>query len=536
MNISGWIDNRRLVPRWRSFYATLRSGELSLPSSSNRIRDDTTPKFLENLELFGMAPSLLTAAEVVQFALVNGNEERAIDAARRILTIDVEAAPLVRAQAAIVLRRAGREEDIPAGVLSDHVFSVSNPRKMTRMHPEDPIAWVELALRQTTAGHGRSAERSMRMALRLAPNNRHVVRSASRLFLHLDDPEGAHSLVVRNAATQSDPWLIAAEIALASVANRPPKFFKVGVKLVESGGVLAHQLTELAGAIGTMDLVDGNRKRSRKMFVQSMSDPTGNALAQGEWASPHFSLEIVPFGRFATVPEAAEAKAFHLYRETKFSDVLEPCREWVNFDPFSIRPFEFGASAAGLAEMYGEAIQFAESGLKLRRDAPLLLNSAAFALASTGKLDEAESKLDCVKESASEIIKNVVLANRGLIAYRRGDIAEGRRFYCEAIDGFKKLGSSRLSANARVYMAREADLANEADAAVLLRQAKTYAEPFLKTEVGVVLDRLEAKKAGRDNPPKLQETSAEKRFDPRGLTWSTPGLPKHLRLDNRDRS
>ena len=53
------------------------------------------------------------------------------------------------------------------------------------------------------------------VALQLAPTNRHVLRSASRLFLHLDDSERAYDIIAQSDATVDDPWLIAAELSFA---------------------------------------------------------------------------------------------------------------------------------------------------------------------------------------------------------------------------------------------------------------------------------------------------------------------------------
>jgi tetratricopeptide (TPR) repeat protein len=525
MNLSAWQSSRRLVPRWRSYAATLKSGELATPMSKALGPTPFDP--MHRLELFRLSPSLVTAAEAVETAIVSGREGDAVDAARRIVDIDANAAPLIREQAAALLRRAGQGGDAPTDVRAKTKPDAAVWRRLTRLHPEDPISWVELALEQTIRGHGPAATRSMTMALHLAPNNRHVVRSASRLHLHLGDPERAHDIVARNAATSTDPWLMAAEIALANVAERSPRFFKSGLGAVERGGVLPHQVTELAGAIGTDDLLSGNRKRSRKMFVQSMSDPTGNSLAQGEWASPCFGSEIVHFSHLDTVPEAAEAKAFHLCRELKFSEVLAVCEDWADADPFLIRPYEFAAAAAALIDEYDQTIQFATRGLQLKRDAPLLLTAAAFALASSDRLNEAEAMLNRIPKVHSEAISHVASADRGLIAYRRGQHVEARRLYVEAIDGFKRIGMPRLGAQAQVYFAREAILAKEPDAEKLLQQARLAAKPFETSEVGTVLDRLEQRLGWKKKEPIGHSQPGSQRE----IAWSTPGLPAQFQVN-----
>ena len=115
----------------------------------------------------------------------------------------------------------------------------------------------------------------MAVALQLAPENRHVLRSAARLFVHAHDPERAHDLIRGNAATPYDPWLIAAEIALAAGAERKPKFFKKGIAVLEEGNRMPRQVTELAGALATTFLVDGYRKRESACFSNAWLIPPG---------------------------------------------------------------------------------------------------------------------------------------------------------------------------------------------------------------------------------------------------------------------
>ena len=532
MNLSALQPGRRIVPRWRSYAATLKSRELGRPAQKQS--SEPIPTILTNrLELFSLSPGLVTAAEAVEAAIVCGREGDAVNAARRIINIDADAAPLIREQAAGLLRRTGNGSDVPPEIDAKPRPDASAWRRFTRLHPDDPISWVELALEQTIRGHARAAVRSMAVALHLAPTNRHVVRCASRLYLHLDDLQHAYEIVARNAATASDPWLMAAEIALADVAERSPRFFKAGLAAVENAAVTPHQITELAGAIGTDDLLSGNRKRSRKMFTQSMCDPTGNSLAQGEWAAPHFGSELVTYAKLNSVSDSAEARAFHLYRETRFSEVLKVCDEWADSDPFSIRPFEFSATTAALIEEYDHAIAVATRGLQLRREAPILLCAAAFALASTDRLDEAERMLSRIPKPQPPARMHVISANRGLVAYRRGRFAEGRSEYMGAIDGFKQLGAANLVAQAQVYLAREANRAKEPDAERLLQQAEAAVKRFEASETSVPLRLLEARLGRIKSDPgrSARDSSQKKTGVSRDVTWTTPGLPAQHRIN-----
>jgi len=268
------------------------------------------------------------------------------------------------------------------------------------------------------------------------------------------------------------------------------------------------------------------------MFVKSMAEPTGNALAQGEWAAPHFGAEFVLQNHLDTVPEAFEAKALHLYREGRLAEVPEVCEEWATADPFSIRPLEFGATTASIIEEYSCALSLAQRGLAIRPDAAKLLNSAAFSLASIGRLDEAEGYIKKIPKHQDDIISNVTLANKGLIAYRRGRNLEARRLYTEAIDGFKRSGHPLLSAKARLYLARESIRANEADSEAMLAHAKDLAKPFEKTDLRIILNSIEQHFSEKERRELgTPADSSLPRADLKDLKWSTPGLPPQYQFD-----
>jgi tetratricopeptide (TPR) repeat protein len=369
----------------------------------------------------------------------------------------------------------------------------------------------------------------MSVALQLAPDNRHVLRSASRLFLHQGNPEKAHDLLVNSPATRGDPWLLAGEIALSELANRSPRFLKLGVRLLDDAGMPPRQITELAGAIGTTELLDGSRKKSRRLFTLSMKDPTGSALAQCEWATPALGSEIVPVGRLTSVHEAFEALAFHLYRVNRFGEVPQACEGWAEADPYSVRPCEFASNVAALNDDYVTAEKFARRGLRLRPDGPLLLNGLAFALASMDRLDEANAALRRLPRlDQRDELAYVAQANKGLIAFRAGRVEDAKHLYLEAVEGFRRLGKPPLAAMARVYLAREALRAGQPGAAALFNEAETAVATLKHSDAAMVLDRMKAV-AGLEAPAQVPPLSLQQAPARPQVTWSTPGLPTSLK-------
>lgn len=531
MNIPGW-QSRLLVPRWRSLLMTAASGELgSASSASLATTPDLSPDFLVHLERWNLSPTLVTAAELVESAILSAREMDGVSAAQTILDDESTAAPLLKAQAASLLLRAGMTDKVPERYRRPRSTDAGQARRALRIHPRDALAWVELAFAQTVAGHPRAAEQSMAVALQLSPHNRHVLRSASRLLLHLGKKDQAHDLLVRNVATRSDPWLVAAEIALAEVAERDPRFYKTAFSLLDNKSFSPHHLTELAGAAGTRELIDGNRKKAKRLFVQSVIAPTGSSLAQAEWATPTLGVEIIETKHAATATEPFEANALHLYREGQFSEVPESCEKWSEIEPFSIRPFEFGSIAAGNAELFGKAMALASEGLRRRPSSPLLLNCFAFAAASKDQTDDAADALRKVNvDQAEPRIKFLTLANLALTSFRGGSTDEGAILYRTAIEGFARAGFRANSATARVYFAREALRAQLPNAKVLVKEAQDAVRSFPAIEAARLLRKLEISIGEKPRhvpdyitPPGSENAAKPASMPAREIKWTTPG-------------
>jgi tetratricopeptide (TPR) repeat protein len=515
MNITAWNTKRRMVPRWRSLDLTAKSGELTSIQRPNAgvTTWAVSPELQLRLERWRKKPTLLSAAELVESAIVEGKEAAAVSAARHLVFMARHAAPLVKRQAVRVLQRAGYVDGLPEEEVGPDISPVAFWRRRTRSHPHDALAWVELSLRHTNNGHLEHARKAMDVAMLLAPDNRHVLRSAARLHLHRQDPERAHDLIARSPATKGDPWLLAAEISLAELAEKVSRFSKSGLRLVDDGGLAPHLTTELSGALATLELINGRQSRARKMFKQSLAAPTGNSLAQAEWATAALGSELVPQAQFGTVQEAGEANAFHYFSEEQYLEVAPACERWSAEEPYSIRPFEFGAAVTGLIGDYAKAEEIAGRGLRMRPGTPKLINSLAFAQASSDRLDEAEATLATLnRQSADESSLNIYTANRGLIAFRRGHEAEAVALYQTAIAGFRRDGERLPEATAKIYLAREATIAGSPEASALVGLAVAAWTKVSPGRSHPVLVAIEQQQREQSAPPKSPGPGDEPNF------------------------
>jgi tetratricopeptide (TPR) repeat protein len=434
---------------------------------------------------------LLTAAELIETALVVSEEPEAVDAARLILNGATPAVPMVKDLAAEVLRRTGHLDEIKDRLAANSYGKLTRWRHRTKLYPRDPVAWVEVALAQTNLGKIKKAKRAIQVAMQLAPNNRYVLRSAARFFLHAREADRAYSIIAKNAATPRDPWLIATELALAEAIDRDPKFYAHGRRLLDDQ-LLPRQTTELAGSMATKELIEGNRKKARRLFVSSMTDPNANALAQAEWASPNFGIELVSSTLLRTVDEADEARAFHLYREGHFAEVFVECEAWSQSEPYSIRPKELAATTANILSDFPKALEQIESAKQTGRTSFSLETSKAYALACIGKTAESEQVLDKLPSSTPQWFLNIAAANRGLIAFRRGQVEAGKSRYQEAIEGFGKLNNPAMALLAKAYFARECAYAGDPKALTLIEEIRPAVKASTSNALKLVFEKADA--------------------------------------------
>src|SRR5437870_228380 len=110
----------------------------------------------------------------------------------------------------------------------------------------------------------------MDTALALAPENRFILRSAARLYLHIGEGRRAHRILLEADALLHDPWILSAEVAIAAVMGKSSKHIKRARKILEAERFKPIHLSELASAIGTVEARAGNRKRSRQFVERSL--------------------------------------------------------------------------------------------------------------------------------------------------------------------------------------------------------------------------------------------------------------------------
>jgi tetratricopeptide (TPR) repeat protein len=364
-----------------------------------------------------------SAREAAQWLLGEGRPSRlARVAAERVLD---PAASLPPEQAA----------ELDADEQQNARAAIRRARRLTRTDPRNAIAWAERSRHHAGLGQSDAAIESMRRALALAPEHRYFLRAAARLHVHIGQPDRAHALLCRATRTREDPWLLAPEIAIAELAGRPPAFLRAGRRLVESGSWAPAHLTELAAAIGTLELRGGRDRRARSLFGASLTAPNDNVLAQAEWAAEDLGSVRRTLAQIEEeVPLSYEALSMAAISSGERERAVSEAWLWLLDQPFSTEPASFGSYHAGALRDFERSLTFARRGLMANPAHPMLRNNAAFALAQLGRLEDAEEELDFVRDSELDTEGRAVInATRGLLAFRRGEVERAKGLYGEAI-------------------------------------------------------------------------------------------------------
>ena len=490
---------RNVIPRWRDFNTTVAIGELK--SSREIILPVNHPRgdFLAaKLKDWKNNKTIAFAAEVVGTAFVLGRQNEAIEVAKFIVKQDEGVSESLRTISERILN-PGVEKEIES--LIEDVHNVETPYLYKRIHdlrnrlreePRNSIVYVDLARAYTLVDENEKALQAIRLALKLSPNNRFILRSAARLMLHTKDYNQAHKILRQAEITKYDSWLLAAEISVASAVNNPVRFAKTGQKILGENKLDPLEITELATALAMLEIEHGKSRDAHKFIEKAIISPTENSLAQIEWAARNrIKLDFAKIDSFEDVPLVHEAKAWEYFSNGNWKQALNESWKWFYDQPFSDRPVSLGSYIAStIIGDYKESVKILEKGKISNPDDIMVLNNLAFSYASLDDVTNAQKAFDEINlVGLDDRTKIVVTATEGLIAFRSGDAAKGRAKYLEAIENAEKSDFQNLQARAFVYYAREEIRAKSSLAEKAKKIALEKAEKIKNLELQIIVER-----------------------------------------------
>lgn len=466
--------DRRVVPNWRSFGKTTVLGELnSIQSENSILRFDTNID--EYIIDWQINKTVIHAADLLSASIVNNKRDNrfVIEAASFVLSNKQKAS---NSQISLAYQILNKKTDCDLTTIFNDVSLESLPslidqipvrnkiketKQILQNYPENAILHVENSRYYSILGQENHSINSMKKALHLAPNNRFVLRCATRLFAHYENERNdyldyIHNILRRSPITRYDPWLTSAEISIATIRQRNSKFIKSGIDLINSKNISPLNFTELASSIGTVELLYGSSKKSREFFNKALIKPNDNSLAQIEWASnKDKQIQVDPLN--FNVRMSFEALTLDNFHNNQFDEALDNAAKWFIDMPFSKRPIMFGSNLAStVLKDQNKAISFVNAGLVSHPNDPQLINNLAYSLSLDDRPREAFEQLNKIKDSFYNETTHICLtATKGLALFRSGLIDAGRNQYLEAIEQSKQMKNQELNWIAILNYARE---------------------------------------------------------------------------------
>lgn len=486
--------NRRVVPRWRPARAPSSLDEQA--SGVTVSPDDSELRGL--IRDFRARPTPWLAADLLSASLPLASlPDEAFSAAELLLQTDDEELSLARALSRGVMT-------IPlVGIEPDDSFEHLKKAKSTARQrvrklktrlardPRNAIRWTDLALAYANLGEVAKARRSIETALALTPSNRFVVRSATRFFVHTNRLGDAIAVLENSGRFQTDPWLLAAHMAVRQVAGKPIQHVNRARDLMADSNNSDFSLSELRGAIATEEVKSGRAKSATTLMRQALQDPTDNAVAQAAWGIDKGFGQLE--ARALQTPLSFEARTIQHSLNNEWDEAFASAQMWMKDEPFSVRAFDSASyiAACGLMQ-FDYAAEIAAAGLQVNPNNYVLANNGAFALANAGRLEEASALLEKYRSYPSEDQRWTMTATSGLLSFRKGDPITGRALYDLAWRGLasSNKGSAALCL---VMWAREEILANTDNAAAVLERARVAARSRPTSDVSLWLNRLSPK-------------------------------------------
>jgi len=463
-------DKRRIIPRWRNHNVSLNSGIL-LPTN-NIITESpivySSNTIFEQINSWNKNKTLGHACDLFSSAYVLGIENEFYDLAIFLLeNKDKISSVLLRQVEKVINPDINRIEDIDIHL---DFFSnegqqkirneISRIRNYLKKEPNNPIGWIELARNHTYLNNQEKAKNCILSALTTDKNdNRFVLRSASRFFHHYDDPERAHNIIKKAKNLTSDPWLLSTEIAFSTILKKNSRYVKKAQNLVNSKNIDPFHISELASAIGSVELTNGSYTSARKYYLKAMIKPTDNTVAQVLWLRKELP-GLDKFYQTNKVPLAFEANAHNAYYNDNYKDAFANAMRWFDDEPYSTLPIRLASYIASTFQgEHKKSITLLEHGLKINPTDNLLLNNLAYNLLLDNQTQKAEfhfkhiisKEIDDFTEDESVPI----IATAGLIYYRQGLPEKGMEYYEKAIKLAKSRNNDYQVALATANYARE---------------------------------------------------------------------------------
>lgn len=443
---------RNVVPRWRSSSMTASTNEAAFGLAKRK--SDYGVELAQSDEEFTLTPTVPIASELMFLA----NEAGSADLAQKAANFILEKKSLISSTSLIKFAGSITGTDAAGGKVPQFTGKafLAEGRQLLSLEYRNPVLLMDMARELTSLGHHQSALRYVRAAVAMAPASRFIVRSSARYFLHIGDEDQAHEVLRRSPNIKTDPWILASELAVATIRNRPSMLSKPMFRSLLDAKHVGPERSELVSAVATMELKSGSNKIAKQLFHKALASPNDNSLAQAEWAAD--KLKLVVDERALRTPLSFEANSNHAYRRMEIGEAIAHAKNWALDEPFASRPFGSLNFFYSLEDDYVNALQSVEQAIRIEHEERLILQlNRLFAKIQLGQIDESYAELLRLSQHSDAKSHAVhLLADYGALAYATADILQGRLFYERAIELARKRHDTHSEGQALAFYARAA--------------------------------------------------------------------------------
>lgn len=452
--------NRLIIPSWKQF--DLSKTEVGISGHRNQSMKSNIQSYLlawkENRHI-------VTAGDLITAAIVNDmTEDPAVQDAALYVVEYQQKAPEILKNASKGILDISVELDFFATAHLRIYEKIAQLKKLLSDYPTSAILHIEIARWYMVLGQLDIAEYHIYVALYLDANNRFVVRSAARFFIHRASEDRRYEMkaieVLRNSnLTKKDPWLLASEISVSRQFKKRSPNLKRAVDLIESKNYSNPDLSELCGTMGMEELENAAYNKSRKLFNQSLIAANDNSFAQAQWVNQNRHLDLV----FPNVPinrSFKEALCYEKFFSRDYKAALKYAQDWQDEMPYSQKCVVFGSNISTTFEKdYKTSIKLLETYLQTNKRNKAALNDLAYACALNNETEKAQLNVNlAIREMDANhpVPADICLAaTQGLIYFREKDAQQGAEYYETAISACEKIRRDDMKYSATLNYARE---------------------------------------------------------------------------------
>lgn len=494
------LPTRRLVPRWRkAAFAVRQPDMLGLVKPVQQKVLTTSEELLQDaLAAWSVDERIGDLADVLAFGIDRSLHELLLEPAKAAM-LHPFSTPAMKLVAGEILKVGSSEAEVWSP--STNVLEVRKLRALLRDTPNDVVALVDIAQHHLACGKERAAYRALATAMQMSPKSAFVIRAVTRYWVHLNRPDRAHAFIKSQSASSTDPWLMAAEIAIAQVANEPSSQLKKAQRALAMESFRPTDSSELAGAVGGTELWHGNVKEARKLFRTALAHPNDNVLAQAVTNQDFLGIDVdeqvmrrAPNGVF-------EVRALRAMISGDFSAAAQFTEAWAQEEPFSSRPRLLQSYVCGALGEYEAALLAADTGLLSDPHDRTLRGNRAYALVAAGRFAEAQAELKLLESRDDLGQRPFTVATRGMYLLLTGHADTGLQMYEAALADLEKAKLDEQVTTCLAFMARSARVAGVKEATAILNRATDRFKKFPSQAAAVILRTLQQDVANIDAAP-----------------------------------